>query len=199
MKTNIILLLFTLCIVIISSCKKDNSALFLPPTDQEILESGWRNFMNGSYTEAVNDFTELINREAFLGDAYTGLGWSNSFLNYLQEAVNNYNIALNNQSSNRLSNDIYAGLSFVYDALDYHQNCLVASDSVTSDWRFAYKEDLDYNDLILLRAISFYALGDFLNSLSEIQRLDPSFIADVATIEGRAALADKIEELRSQI
>ena len=57
----------------------------------------------------------------------------------------------------------------------------------------------DFNDLILLRAMSYYAIADFASSLGEVRRLQPSFYADVDTVEGRAALAEKIETLRSRV
>lgn len=198
MKVNLIVLLSLLGAIAILSCKKDTSALLPHPPDHEVLESGWRNFMNGRYSEAVSEFNRLIHRGALLTEAYTGLGWSYAFMNCLEESVVKYKAALNTQPSSRLLSDIYAGLSFVYDALDSYQRCLSATDSIDSNWVFAYKPALDFNDIILLRAISFYGLGDFSGSLSEVQRLDPSFIADISTIDGRAALADKIEELRGR-
>ncbi len=196
MKTKMIVMVLAFFIAIFSGCSDEGTSKTSSPSDKEVLDFGWNNFVAGDYSAAKDNFNELITREALLADAHSGLGWSNTFLDLLQNAADEFNFALNTQPSDSLKNDIYAGLSFVYDALNYPQECISATDNVATNWQFAYKADLDFNDIILLRAINYYALGEFDNSLIEVQRLDQSFNTDVSTVEGRAALANKIEALK---
>ncbi|MCK4695547.1 MAG: hypothetical protein KAT74_07280 [Candidatus Cloacimonetes bacterium] len=193
MKTYKYVLPIILGIMIISGCSKSSSPGM---SDEEKLAAAWENFTNGDYEKAIEYFTELIDDEEYLAEAYSGLGWSNSFLGQLQTAITNFTNGLNNNPTIEIEDDIYAGRSFAYEALSSYEDCLLDTDQIDEGWEFLHKDDLSYNDIILLRAICYYALGEFENSLIEVQRLDPGFYADVSTEEGRAALAAKIEELR---
>ena len=169
------------------------------PNHEERLAFAWKKFTYGDYLGARDIFEDLIENNVLLVDAYTGLGWCNANLNLPDTAMDNFQEALNNQPSDKLMNDIYAGLSFIYDAQNLPNECLAATERVDSAWKFDYRVDLDYKDIVLLRAMNHYARGDFTSSLSEVRRLDPSFNTQVSTVEGRAALADKIETLRSSV
>ena len=193
MKTYKYILPIILGIMIISGCSKSSSPGM---SDEEKLAAAWESFTNGDYEQAKEYFTELIDDEEYLAEAYCGLGWSNSLLGQLQTAITNFTNGLNNNPTIEIEDDIYAGRSFAYEALGSYEDCLLDTDQIDEDWEFVHKDDLSYNDIILLRAICYYTLGEFENSLIEVQRLDPGFYADVSTEEGRAALAAKIEELR---
>ena len=65
-----------------------------------------------------------------------------------------------------------------------------------SNWIFSHGLGLNKNDLIVLKAENFFLLGYFAVSLSAIQELNPSFIANILTSEGRADLALEIERLK---
>lgn len=165
------------------------------PNYEERLTFAWQKFGSGNYEGAKVIFEELIENNTLLADAYTGLGWCNANLNSLDAAVLNFNQALLNQPSEELANDIHAGLSFTYDAKNLSSQCLSTTEKIDPDWEFEHRVDLDYDDIIALRAMNYYAMGSFQSSLVEVRRLDPYFSAQVGTVEGRAALAGKIEAL----
>ena len=102
--------------------------------------------------------------------------------------------------------DLYAGWAFASHAnseptgmstQNYVDSNAHAKHALTLDpaWTSAFIPGLDRNDLLLLEAQNDYFLGEFALSLAQVQQLDSSFTADVATPEGRAALAAKIEHL----
>ena len=160
----------------------------------ELIDSGWEEFENGNYSSAIDEFTKAASKCSLKAEAYTGKGWCELKLSQIGNSIQSFNSALNEQPTNDQKNDIYAGLSFAYDAQDKHELCISATDSISSDWCFIH-DDLNYNDIILLRAINYYAKGDFANSLQEVKLLAPGFSVNTTTIEGRAYLAEKIEEL----
>ena len=190
MKRYIFILIIIAATLALIGCSEDEKK----PNYQAKLETAWENFVAGSYADAKVGFQELIDKGELLAEAYNGLGWCNLFLDDLDSANGAFSYGLQNAPEDAIYQDIVAGLCFVYDAQNLPNACLSVSENVNSDWAFAYG-DLDYEDIILLRAISYYSISDFTNSLTEVQRLDSSFTADVSTVEGRAALAEKIEEL----
>ncbi len=195
-KKKFIHLFISLIIAIGLSCSSSSNSDL---SDEELFDQAWGNFTAGNFTTAQGDFSDLQQRGTMPAEALNGLGWSSAYLGLLQTAVGSFLNALDQSPSESLRDDIYAGLVISYDALDESQSCLDASDNVSQNWSFAYRSGLDYNDIVLLRAISYYALGNFASSLLEVKRLASTFTVDINTIDGRAALAAKIEELRNQI
>ena len=193
-------LLFILIFSVISSCIFDDDK---PTSSEELLKNGWKYYTQKRYTNSLVYINKLIARDDSLSikyksEAYTGKGWCEARLSLLDSSIVSFETALKFEPSDSLKNDIYAGLSFVYDALDEYDLCLSATNNVSSDWTF-YHDDLDHNDIIILRAINYYAKGDFSNSMIEVQKLDAGFtVDDIKTVEGRADLADKIEKLRNE-
>ena len=179
--------------ILAAACGGDDEDIgTLPLTDQQLLDQGWSAFASAQYDQALASFDELVDRGALLAEAHSGRGWSYARSNLPSEAAAALDSASAQQPAGDLADEIQAGYAFVHDALDRHADCLAATDQVSEGWIFAHDAAVDYDDLIVLR---YYALGQFAESLAEVQRLDPEFTADVATPAGRAALAAKIEQL----
>ncbi|MFC1887682.1 tol-pal system YbgF family protein [Candidatus Cloacimonadota bacterium] len=197
MKTIKYLIILILFMFIFSGCSKDSSSSGL--SDEEKLALAWDHFGFAEYQEAIDTFLELIEDDVFLAESYSGLGWSYSRSGQLLNAVSSYSNGLLSEPANDIADDIYAGLSFAHEALGEFDNALTSSIEVGNGWQFDHDSNLSFNDIVLLRAICYYALADFANSLLEVQILAPDFECDVNTEEGRAALAAKIEELRGEV
>lgn len=197
MKTIKYILVLSLSLLFLSSCGDDSSSSGL--SDAEKLALAWTSFSDGLYQDAIDLFNELIDDEVFLAEAYSGLGWSAARNGQLQTAINSYENGLMNEPSVDLEDDIYAGWSFAKEALGEYADALTGTAEVSNNWQFDHDNQLSHNDIVLLRAICYYALGDFANSLLEVQILDPDFDCNVETEAGRAALAAKIEELRGEV
>ncbi|MCB0261428.1 MAG: hypothetical protein KDE62_17120 [Calditrichaeota bacterium] len=188
----ILLTLGLLCL----NCSKDSTGNL---SDSELLSAGWEEFSARDYGTARDYFAELAGRGALLADAYCGLGWSRLYLGSLALAIEDFEAALNENPSTVTRNDILAGMCFGADALGDPQACIEFGGNVAPGWQFRYRTSLSFSDITLVRAASYYALGDFAASLTEVRLLDASFSVNVNTVEGRAALAAKIETLRGSV
>jgi tetratricopeptide (TPR) repeat protein len=197
MKTLKYIMILSLIALLFSSCGDDGSSSGL--SDEEKLALAWTNFTDALYQDAIDLFNQLIDDEAFLAEAYSGLGWSYSRNGQLNNGLTNFNLGLDNSPSPEIEADIYAGSAFTQEALGDYTEALNNSAEVSSNWQFDHDTQLSYDDVVLLRAICYYALADFANSLLQVQILDPDFTCAVETEEGRAALAAKIEELRGEV
>lgn len=197
MKTLKYILTFSLIFILFSGCSDNGNGSGL--SDEEILDLAWENFGLGNYQEAIDGFFELIDKEVYIAEAYSGLGWSYSRFGQLLNSAANFGNGFLNEPTADILDDLYAGLSFVKEALEEYSDALTNSAEVNNGWQFDHDTELSFDDLVLLRAICYYALADFANSLLEVQILVPDFVCDVETEEGRAALAAKIEELRGTV
>ncbi|HDQ00208.1 MAG TPA: hypothetical protein ENN22_13645 [bacterium] len=189
-------LLFSLLIFFIAGCDIDGGAGTDNFTAQELTEQGWTLFISKNYKSAANKFVEAFGKDPGYTEAYTGAGWAYARSLNLDKAVDSFSagIALNTNLA-----DAHAGLAFVYNAQKSYQNSIQSAQqalTINANWNFAHDQTLDYQDLHLLMAESYFALLDFNNSLAQVKLLNPAFDVDVTTYEGRSALAAEIERLR---
>ncbi len=198
MRTRVPFLVLSACLAVLAACGGDNGGTNPPPgpTDQEVLSSGWTAFGAADYTTATGKFRILLSRGALLVEAHDALGWVFAYTSAPDSALVHFQAAVEAGSEvTNLDDEVQAGLAIVHDALGHPADALAATDAVATDWSFGHDAAINYQDMIVLRAVSYYALGQFAESLAEVQRLDSTFTADIDTFEGRAALAAKIESL----
>lgn len=174
------------------------------PTYAERIASGWASFATGSYASARSAFAAAVSQDPAPIDAYVGLGWSELKRDALSAAHDAFANGADNAGDDALRADLFAGWAFAWSARQgepsrhAESNARIAdAETLESDWVFDHLPDLDAGDLTLLAAENHFALGEFAASLARVQALDPSFVADVDTPEGQAALAARIEELRA--
>lgn len=168
-----------------------------PPSDATVLQRGWTAFEAADYAEAESQFRELLNRNRLLAEAHDGLGWTFARQSGADSSLTHFAAALAaGADALPIADQTYAGLAFARHADQEYASCLTAAAEVSSGWVFAHGSDLDRDDITLLEAMAHYALGQFEDALAKVQELDSQFTADVGTVEGRAALAAKIEALQ---
>lgn len=171
-----------------------------PPdlSDQEVLQAGWDAFASQDLAAATSQFRELLARGVLIPHAHDGLGWSFAYANAPDSArVHFQRAASAGADTAGIGDEVRAGLAVAFDALVEPVACLAATDTLTAGWVFLRDPALTRDDLIALRAVSYYALSQFAASLVEVQRLDPIFDCDVQTPSGRMQLAARIEALLS--
>jgi hypothetical protein len=174
------------------------------PTYGERVTTSWTQFTAGSYASARAGFLAAIATDPAPAEAHAGLGWCELKLDDPDAAHVAFGDGSTRTGSTSTLADLYAGWAFAWNArqtaADRHAESnarIVEAESREPDWSFEALPGLDADDLSLLAAGNFFALGTFDSSLARVQRLDPAFTADVATAGGRAALAARIEALRS--
>ena len=196
----------------LSGCKGGDSPLApadddpdpIPLTYAERISAGWAHFTAGNYSTARSTFLGATTFDPGPADAYAGLGWSELQLDDLQAAHDAFSTGSGKTAPDEVLADLHAGWAFAWNARKTAPDNYAESNARITDveslepaWSFDHLPALDSTDLTLLAAENYFALGQFDSSLARVQLLDAAFVADVATAEGQAALATRIEELRT--
>ncbi|MBI4549240.1 MAG: hypothetical protein HY707_14760 [Ignavibacteriae bacterium] len=166
-------------------------------TAAKLTEQGWESFTLGGYQAALRKFLEAIRANPEYVDAYNGTGWTYAKLNNLDSSKIQFTTGLNKDPNNL---EIKAGLSFVYNAqkdYDFSNDLALQVADSDSNWSFRRDTTITVDDLRLLIAENYFAIGNYSASLAQVKILNPGFDADVTTAEGQAALAHEIERLRT--
>jgi hypothetical protein len=174
------------------------------PTYAERIAAAWASFSAGQYTAARSAFAAAVAADATRADAYAGLGWSELRLDAPDAAHQAFLDGNTRTGTDPVLADLFAGWAFAWNARQAaagrhaESNTRIAqAEALTPAWVFAPEAGMDAADLTLLAAENFFALGDFASSLARVQVLDPAFTANVGTVTGQAALATRIEALRT--
>ncbi len=196
-------------LVLLVGCRKEITA-----TEVDMAEYGWQLFDQGNYAESNTWFMNAIHQDSTYKDGYNGLGWTFGKLMELDSSVTYFTQGLPYaQDPNILENtkrEIWAGLCFANHALGANQDAVHWGDSLLTEletltpptWSFSHDTTLNYLDVHLTMAISYFSMGHFSPSLDHVQfivsELNPnaSFTADTSTVVGRQAIAAEIETLR---
>lgn len=179
------------------SCGEENKGPSQPTGNiNELIQQGWTAFAAREYDTAVARFTEAKSLDASRTEVYAGLGWSQLKADNLEASQREFDNGSRRQSP---SADLFAGWAFVLNALKNYTSSNLQVNRVLSQvpsWSFTHDAGLDVNDLRVLKAENHFLLGQFRDSLSEVQVLNAGFAADVQTSDGLATLAAEIERLK---
>lgn len=200
------LIISLLAVILIGACTKNaqkNSLVNMSSTD--LYQKGWQYYSENDFANAEEYFTELTTRPNDKLEGYLGLGWTYLRENKILNAQNELNKFFNEDSLDTIlpTDSSYAdgkaGQCFVYSCLNDHTNVISTSTNLTGSWKFRFDEELNYRDIVLLKAISYFALAQYSQSLEMVKILDPSFEVDLTFNEGKILLAQKIEDLKNTI
>ncbi|MGB2990451.1 MAG: tetratricopeptide repeat protein [Candidatus Zixiibacteriota bacterium] len=170
-----------------------------PPTAEELIKQGWAKFGAGDNAGASGDFNAALglNLQANDYEAYFGLGWVELTMSHAGLAEEAFETYLDRASSDPI--DAKAGLALAYHAQDKFDDAIDAAEEVLSanpTWSFSRAPEVDYLDVALVLAHSYYQTADFTESLQVVQDyFDSGFSVDTSTPEGRGQLADKLKDL----
>jgi tetratricopeptide (TPR) repeat protein len=184
-------------LLLLYGCGEDE---VVKPTAEKLIQQGWAKLEAGNNADASADFNAALGLDAEAYEAYLGLGWAELRQNHAGLAENAFVTYLAKVSD---SDDTKAGLALAYHAQNKFEDAIhMAEDVLSSDppWIFSRDSRIDYLDLALVLAHSYYATDDFSQSLAVLKEyfddlLPPNFDPNVETPEGRAELAAEIEEL----
>lgn len=190
----LLIAVFLFCLILFYGCGEDKVT---PPNAEELIQQGWAKFAAGDDAGACADFKAAIGLSADTNEAYLGLGWAElrqDHAGLAQEAFDTYLAKVAG------SNEAIAGLALAYHAQDKFEDAInMAEDVLSSDpsWSFSpHAPSINYLDLALILAESYYETADFSQSLIVVQQyFDPNFVVDPNTTEGRTQLGIKLESL----
>lgn len=184
-------------VLLINGCDDSEGPAEPEVTADDYVEQGWKNFELHGYDESLNDFLEAIKLDNKLSDAFNGAGWSSGrIVGKLEEAGDYFAISFDLDTSRY---DALGGWVFViYQSGDW-EAAIQKADSLLHRrevWQFYHEKSIDFSDIRLVMAVSYFNLGDFEASLEIVQILNSAFEADLTTPIGRRELRDEIERLR---
>ncbi len=160
------------------------------------INGGWIAFTKKDFVEANLRFRQAIEVDSANAEAYSGLAW----VLFKQDSIEKAFIMFDSASIMVDPNaSVFAGYAFALNvAKNYALSNQKAEQALKIDpaWFFPYLSSLDYNDLIVLKAENYFMLGNFSQSLREVNRIDPEFVVSLSTPAGIAALAHEIEKLK---
>jgi len=160
------------------------------------MNGGWIAFTQHKYAEAYLRFHQAIEVDSLKAEAFSGLAWLLFKQDSLRQAVEMFMSA---ELMNEPDASLFAGHAIVLNAVkNYPASNQFADIALKKDpaWFFPYLPSLDYNDLVILKAENFFMQGNFVQSLTEVQKVNQAFIISVVTPYGIAALASEIERLK---
>lgn len=174
----------------------------IEPEVDDFVEYGWSLYADRDFQGAYVQFQEGIDVDSMYIDGYNGAGWCYVEFNSPDTAISFFSEGLQYivVDSSQVRFEMLAGLALSYHVTgDYTRAIARGSELITFRPVFEFGHDwrIDYEDIIILLAASYYAQGNFASSLTWIQVLDEEFTVDVTTNEGRAELIKKIETLQN--
>jgi len=182
----------------LASCgKSEDNATGPTVTAQDLVDQGWDHYRNQQWQDALNSFLGAMDKNGNLADAYNGAGWVEGQLaGKLNSAADRFARCLQKDSSRY---DAIGGWAFVEYQRNNLQSAINKADSLLHRrplWKFLHQQELDYNDVYLMKAKSQFLLGRYADSYQTVvEHLDSEFSADINTSFGRQQLSDEIERL----
>lgn len=193
MKKNYIILLMLLPVFLVLMHCGDKGITY--PEDH--IGDAWNLFIDGDYEASRDKFQTLIVSEG--ERAYVGLGWSNLRLGNIAAANVNFDSVpnLSGYENSKLAN---AGWTFVKWGLEEYSSSITKANFVmVEDPAFSFKYDLtvNFSDLILIQAYSYFHLAAYEDCINRIKELDNTFTATPADENIAEILLIKLEALKN--
>lgn len=141
-------------------------------TAPELASEGWTLFQDGNIADAQAKFEEAIALDASSADAYNGKGWCLLRQNALAEAKQSFDLAISNGLPTA---DALVGRAAAHrdlpDLPSAIQDALAAL-SLDPNYRFAYDSTIDYHDVRIILAQSYFGIADYPNAQQQVNILD---------------------------
>ena len=200
-------LLLVIVALLIQSCKptveEGETIVNVPQPSEEAIAltvQGWTAFEQKDYPKALSLFHQATGKNDLYADAYNGLAWTYARMDSMPKSLQYFDIAL---GLNFNLIDAYAGRSFVNLALGEYREAISAVQRVQDVgppfYLFRHDLNVSINDLLLVKAQSYFLLQDYTAAQELIDRLDPENLLDDSSPSYVEDLALEIETLWSRI
>jgi hypothetical protein len=183
--------------------KKDEQTSISGLSSDYVLKLGWNQYLKGNYDSALPYFLELTTRPNAYLKGYHALGWTYFRLKKIVNSDLQFNQFFETDSlqtmtpSDSLYLDVKAGQSFIAYLESNYNESLSLSGQIPNSWQFSRDFSLNYLDIMVLKAICYYNLQQYSQSLAIVKELDPVYSVDLTFIEGIIQLGNKIEQLKA--
>jgi len=171
------------------------------------LADAWALYRQERWEEARVRFQQLVDADQAVGEAFAGVGWTRLHLLQPSQARTAFQNSLLDDDGRLESR---AGEAFALrDAGGDSERLLAQARSVLlvdADWRFAHETSVDWRDLQVLMAQTFFLRQQFDSCLFRCRRADPAIglsRADTLSWQGAAsfelALFAEVERLAAEV
>ena len=195
-------------LITLDACRKKYYA-----TAEDMAEYGWVLYETKDYLNSNAWFNDAILKDSKWKDGYNGLGWSYAKLMVLDSSIAHFNTGLekvqDEWNPTDIHSEILAGLTFAHHAnkndakaIQFGRTFLDSTvKPLEPGWVFSHDSLLNYLDVRVILAASYFAKGKFDSSIIQVTViLDSLNSSDVAitdtTLEGRRQMAAQITSLQ---
>ncbi len=203
-----LILLLSIGLLSIDACRKKFAA-----TAEDMVDYGWVLYETNDYLNSNTWFQDAVNDDSEWKDAYNGLGWSYAKLMVLDSSINHFKTGLEKKQDQwsiiNTQAEILAGLTFAYHAkgndskaIEYGRTFLDSTvKPLEPGWIFTHDSLLNYLDLRITLAASYFAKGKFDSTILQVtvilDSLNSSEVAITDTsLNGRKLMAKQIMSLQ---
>ncbi|MEA1882496.1 MAG: hypothetical protein U9N31_08865 [Candidatus Marinimicrobia bacterium] len=206
-----ILFVITIGLITFDACRKKYYA-----TAEDMVDFGWVLYKTKDYLNSNSWFHDAVKEDANWKDGYNGLGWTYAKLMVLDSSISHFNTGLTKKQDAWNPTDVHAeilaGLTFGYHAqgkdaktVQYGRTFLDSTvKPLTAGWLFTHDSLLNYLDVRITLAASYFALGKFDSTILQVTIILDSLnsselpITDT-TLIGRNEMAKQIMTLQDYL
>ena len=211
MSKTTLLFIMAIGLITMDACRKNFYA-----TAEDMAEYGWELFETKEYLPSNAWFLDAVSKDSDWKDGYNGLGWTYAKLMVLDSSISHFTIGLAKKQHQwnpiDVQSEILAGLTFANHALgkdakviQYGRAFLDSTvKPLTAGWMFTHDSLLNYLDVRITLAASYFAVGKFDSTILQVTVILDSLnsselpITDT-TLVGRKEMAKQIMTLQNYL
>ena len=211
MSKTTLLFIMAIGLITMDACRKKFYA-----TAEDMAEYGWELFETKEYLPSNAWFLDAVSEDSDWKDGYNGLGWTYAKLMVLDSSISHFTIGLAKKQHQwnpiDVQSEILAGLTFANHALgkdvkviQYGRAFLDSTvKPLTAGWMFTHDSLLNYLDVRITLAASYFAVGKFDSTILQVTVILDSLnsselpITDT-TLVGRKEMAKQIMTLQDYL
>ncbi len=211
MSKTTLLFIMAIGLITMDACRKKFYA-----TAEDMAEYGWELFETKEYLPSNAWFLDAVSKDSDWKDGYNGLGWTYAKLMVLDSSISHFTTGLAKKQHQwnpiDVQSEILAGLTFANHALGKDAKVILYGraflDStvkpLTAGWMFTHDSLLNYLDVRITLAASYFAVGKFDSTILQVTVILDSLnsselpITDT-TLVGRKEMAKQIMTLQNYL
>ena len=211
MSKTTLLFIIAIGLITMDACRKKFYA-----TAEDMAEYGWELFETKEYLPSNAWFLDAVSEDSDWKDGYNGLGWTYAKLMVLDSSISHFTTGLAKKQHQwnpiDVQSEILAGLTFANHALgkdakviQYGRAFLDSTvKPLTAGWMFTHDSLLNYLDVRITLAASYFAVGKFDSTILQVTVILDSLnsselpITDT-TLVGRKEMAKQIMTLQNYL
>ncbi|MCF7805875.1 MAG: hypothetical protein K9N46_13635 [Candidatus Marinimicrobia bacterium] len=186
-------------LLVMTSCDDGSKPDYLSepaPNVENLLQSGWENYISGDYNTAYDNFFQASERDASVPQIYLGLAYVSLQVGDLEQAVSNFQKTIayaifDPDNADMLTYSSNAGLAITYLAMKRYENSVNSATTVIDnapDFEFHFDNSVTIDDIYLVRALGSFHMKDFEQAYYDVLSVDSN--ADFSSVVSEETVND---------